>query len=114
MEILDVTKQIDENKLKAFANGIKNGKLCLFPTETVYGIGTNGLDKKAVEKIYEAKKRSKKNPINLLVSDITMIETITQDISSLEYKLMKTFFPRSFYTYFKEKRYCTFHCNSRF
>lgn len=103
MEILDATKQIDENKLKEFANGIKNGKLCLFPTETVYGIGTNGLNENAVEKIYEAKKRSKKNPINLLVSDISMIESIAQDISPLEYKLMETFFPGPFTLILKKK-----------
>ncbi len=104
MEILDITKKTDENKLKEFANGMKNGKLCLFPTETVYGIGTNGLDEEAVQKIYEAKKRDKKNPINLLVSDITMIETITKDISPLEYKLMEAFFPRTFYDYFKKEK----------
>lgn len=96
MEVLDVRNKIDENKLKEFANGIKNGKLCLFPTETVYGIGSNGLDAKAVEKIYEAKKRDKRNPINLLVSDLSMIEEITQDISPLEYQLIDTFFPGPF------------------
>ncbi len=103
MEILEVTNKINENKLKEFATGMKNGKLCLFPTETVYGIGTNGLDEKAVQKIYEAKKRDKKNPINLLVSDITMIEAIAKDISSLEYKLMETFFPGPFTIILKKK-----------
>ncbi len=111
MKILDVTKKIDEDKLKKIAAGMKNGKLCLFPTETVYGIGTNGLDEEAVQKIYEAKKRDKKNPINLLVSDITMIESITKDISPLEYKLMEAFFPRSFYYHFKKERYCSCDCN---
>lgn len=96
MEVLDVRNKIDENKLKEFAKGIKNGKLCLFPTETVYGIGSNGLDAKAVEKIYEAKKRDRRNPINLLVSDLSMIEEITQDISPLEYQLIDTFFPGPF------------------
>ena len=96
MEVLDVTNKLEENKLKEIAYGVKNGKLCLFPTETVYGIGTNGLDEKAVEKIYEVKKRNRKNPTNLLVSSIEMIKKITQDISPLEYKLMETFFPGPF------------------
>lgn len=103
MEILDVKNKIEEDKLKEIAYGMKNGKICLFPTETVYGIGTNGLDEKAVEKIYEIKKRSKKNPINLLVSDMTMIESITQDISPLEYKLMEAFFPGPFTIILKKK-----------
>lgn len=104
MEILDVTNKIDESKLKEIANKIKNGKLCLFPTETVYGIGSNGLDEKAVEKIYRAKKRDRKNPINLLVSDIAMIEGITQDISPLEYQLMEAFFPGPFTIILKKNK----------
>lgn len=104
MEILNVTNKIDENKLKEIANCIKNGKLCLFPTETVYGIGSNGLDEKAVEKIYEAKKRSKKNPISLLVSDMTMIEKIAEDISPLEYQLMDSFFPGPFTIILKKSK----------
>ena len=103
MEIIEVKNKIDEDKLKEIAHNMKNGKLCLFPTETVYGIGTNGLDEKAVQKIYEVKKRSKKNPINLLVSDITMVETIAQDISPLEYKLMEAFFPGPFTIILKKK-----------
>ncbi len=93
---LDVRDNINEEKLKEIAIGIKNGKIAIFPTETVYGIGTNGLDEKAVEKIYDIKKRDKKNPTNLLVSSIEMIETITQEISPIEYKLMEAFFPGPF------------------
>lgn len=103
MEILDIKDKIDETKLKEIAFGMKSGKLCLFPTETVYGIGTNGLNEKAVEKIYAVKKRDKKNPINLLVSDMTMIESITQNISPLEYKLMEAFFPGPFTIILKKK-----------
>lgn len=104
MEILEL-KQNNQNrtKLKEIAEGIRNGKLCLFPTETVYGIGSNGLDENAVEKIYEAKKRNRKNPINLLVSDMDMIEKITRDITPLEYKLMEAFFPGPFTIILKKK-----------
>lgn len=96
-----MTKYIDmenensynENKLKQAANIIKNGGIVVFPTETVYGIGTNGLDSKAVEKLYNIKNRNKQNPVNLLVSSIEMVKQITKDISELEYKLMESFFP---------------------
>lgn len=105
MEIyLDAKNQIQEQKLKEIAYGIKNGKIALFPTETVYGIGTNALDEKAVQKLYEVKKRDKKNPINLLVSSMAMIEEITQDISPLEYKLMEAFFPGPFTIILKRKK----------
>lgn len=75
------------------SNIIKDGGLVIFPTETVYGIGANALDKDAVEKIYKVKKRKKINPINLLVCDIKMIEDVAKDITDIEYKLIEKFFP---------------------
>lgn len=83
---------------------LKKGGIVLFPTETVYGIGTNGLDEKAVEKIYSIKKRDRKNPTNLLVSNMKMVETIAQDISPIEYKLMEAFFPGPFTIILKKKK----------
>ena len=72
---------------------IKQGGIVVFPTETVYGIGTNGLDEKAIEKLYKIKQRPINKPIILLVSDIKMIENLAKDITSIEYKIMKEFFP---------------------
>ena len=63
---LDMKSKINLSELQKVAGIIKNDGIVLFPTETVYGIGANGLSKKAVEKIYKAKGRSIKNPINLL------------------------------------------------
>ena len=82
---------------------IKNGGLVLFPTETVYGLGANGLDENAVKKIYIAKGRNENNPINLLVSNIEMIESVAKDISEIEYKLMESFFPGPFTIILKKK-----------
>lgn len=100
---LDMQNNIDEEKLKVIANEIKAGKTVLFPTETVYGIGTNGLNSESVKKVYQIKGRNLKNPINLLVSSINMVNTIAKDISDLEYKLMQTFFPGPFTIILKRK-----------
>ncbi len=75
---------------------LQNGKLVVFPTETVYGIGANGLDEKAVKKIYEAKGRSSDNPLILHISDINMLSKITKNISFVEKKLIDAFFPGPF------------------
>lgn len=72
---------------------IKQGKIVVFPTETVYGIGTNGLDEKAVRKLYEVKKRPLNKPISLLVSNMEMVKLIAKDITEIEYKIMEKFFP---------------------
>lgn len=83
----------DYQKLRYPAKIVKNGGIVVFPTETVYGIGTNGLDKEAVERLYKIKERPLNKPISLLVSDFEMIEKVAKDISETEYKIMKKFFP---------------------
>ena len=47
---------------------IKNGGLVAIPTETVYGLGANGLDENAVARIFEAKGRPQDNPLILHVA----------------------------------------------
>lgn len=93
---LDLKNANDLTKLKEIAEIIKKGGIGIVPTETVYGIGANGLDEKAVEKIYLAKGRKQDNPINLLVNNIEMVEKVAKNITELEYKLMKAFFPGPF------------------
>ena len=56
-------KAENERILQRAADIIKSGGLVAFPTETVYGLGANALDKKAAEKIYSAKGRPSNNPL---------------------------------------------------
>ena len=90
---LNFKEKNDENKIKEIAKEIKDGKVVVFPTETVYGIGTNGLDENAIEKLYKIKQRPKEKPITLLVSDIKMINNVAKEISKNEIKLIKKFMP---------------------
>ena len=62
---------------------IKQGKIVVFPTETVYGIGKNVFDEKAVRKLYEVKKRPLNKPISLLVSNMEMVEMLAKDITEI-------------------------------
>lgn len=90
---LDFKNNIDFIKLKQTAQIIKDGGVVVFPTETVYAVGTNGLNEKSIEKLYEVKKRPENKPISLLVNSVEMIEKIAKDITPLEHKLIKKFFP---------------------
>ena len=56
------------------ADILKNGGLVAIPTETVYGLGANGLDEAAVAKIFEAKGRPQDNPLILHVADAADME----------------------------------------
>ena len=84
---------IDMEQIKKQAEILKAGKTVIFPTETVYGVGANGLDKNAIKKIYEAKQRPLNKPISLLVSNIDMIENVAKDITNIEYSIIEKFFP---------------------
>lgn len=90
---LDCRNEIDDKKLQEVANIIRQGGIIVFPTETVYGIGTNGLDSKAISKVYHVKQRPLNKPISLLVSSLEMVKAVTENISDIEYKLMEAFFP---------------------
>ena len=90
---IDFKEFVDTEKLKFVANEMRNGKIVVFPTETVYGIGTNGLNEASVQKLYEIRNRPTTKPISLLVSDISMAEKYTKSISDIEYKIMSAFFP---------------------
>ena len=57
-----------ENGTKIGGNVIRSGGLVAFPTETVYGLGANGLDGAAVKRIFEAKGRPADNPLILHIA----------------------------------------------
>lgn len=88
--MIDNTK--NEEILKA-SNIIKDGGIVVFPTETVYGIGTDALNNSAIEKLYNIKKRPHKKPISVLVSNFEMITKVAKEISDIEWKIIKNFFP---------------------
>ena len=75
-EYLDFRNNIEYEKLKEMGETIKKGEIVVFPTETVYAIGTNGLDEEAIRKLYKIKQRPFDKPTSLLVSDMKMIESL--------------------------------------
>lgn len=68
-EHIRITDQsLQENDLRRAADILKSGGLVVFPTETVYGLGGNGLDADAAKKIYTAKGRPSDNPLIIHIS----------------------------------------------
>lgn len=72
---------------------IRNGDLVALPTETVYGLGANGLDDQAVAKIFEAKGRPQDNPLILHISAAQEMEHFCHDIPRAAYVLAEKFWP---------------------
>ena len=75
------------------ADIIKKGGLVAIPTETVYGLGANGLDEQAVTKIFEAKGRPQDNPLILHVAEPAEMEKFCHHIPKSAYLLAKKFWP---------------------
>ena len=71
---------------------INRGEIVAFPTETVYGLGANGLNIDACRKIFAAKGRPTDKPLSLHVSSLEMADLVAKIDSTAE-KLFKTFCP---------------------
>ena len=79
--------------IRTAAKILQEGGLVAFPTETVYGLGGNGLDGAACEKIYIAKGRPSDNPLILHISEFEELQPIVREISPAAQKLMDAFWP---------------------
>lgn len=87
------TKILSVSDIEEAARALLEGELIAFPTETVYGLGADATNEKAVSKIYQAKGRPSDNPLIAHVSSVQMLERITDDLSSDAKGLIKRFWP---------------------
>ena len=87
------TKIFGKEGISEAAEILKGGGLVAFPTETVYGLGGNGLDKEAAKKIYAAKGRPSDNPLILHVSSIEEVYPLVKALPEKAKKLMEAFWP---------------------
>ena len=79
--------------IAAAAGLLRNGKLVAIPTETVYGLGANGLDENAVLRIFEAKGRPQDNPLIVHVTGPEMLHGLVSEVPERAQLLMAAFCP---------------------
>lgn len=82
---------------------LKNGGLVAFPTETVYGLGANGLDAQACKKIYEAKGRPSDNPLILHIAQKEALYDIVKNVPEKAEKLINAFWSGPLTMIFEKK-----------
>ena len=87
------TRIFSKKDIEEAAQILKAGGLVAFPTETVYGLGGNGLDKKAARKIYAAKGRPSDNPLILHVSKMEEVYPLVESVPEKAKRLMESFWP---------------------
>jgi len=86
-------KKPEREAIRATANIIKSGGLVAFPTETVYGLGADALNSKAVLTLFEAKKRPLDNPPIVHVGEIENVHKLVKEIPLEAKVLMRKFWP---------------------
>lgn len=72
---------------------IKAGEVIAYPTETIYGLGVDVFNEKAIKKLYKLKQRDYGLPIAILVSDIEMMAQVVGDVPESARQLMRSFWP---------------------
>ena len=83
----------DENIYRRAGEIIREGGLVAFPTETVYGLGGNGLSAASSAKIYAAKGRPSDNPLILHIADIAELKPLVREIPAAARRLADAFWP---------------------
>lgn len=89
-----IEKIAETTAINKAAQYLLNNEVVAFPTETVYGLGANALEKQAVMKIFKAKGRPSDNPLIAHIADKNQLSVLIEgDINSMAEKLIDEFWP---------------------
>lgn len=94
----------DAEKIRFAADIIRRGGLVAFPTETVYGLGADALNPKAVLALFEAKKRPLDNPPIVHVGKIEDVFALVKEVPEKAQRLMEVFWPGPLTLIFKRSK----------
>ncbi len=91
--MLSINTQNPQMRLiKKAIDVLRDGGIIIYPTDTVYGLGCDLSNKKGIEKIYEIKRRNKKQPLSFICSDLKHISQYAK-VTDYAYKTMKRLLP---------------------
>lgn len=93
MKTIIVKADLSNESISCAGRIIREGGLVAFPTETVYGLGGNAMDREAAARIYSAKGRPSDNPLIVHISRESQVEDIAVNVSEAARKLMDIFWP---------------------
>lgn len=96
-------QKLKKEKLAIVIDFLKQGKVVLFPTDTVYGFLADATNKKAVEKIFKIKDRPLEKPLSLFVENLKMAKKLTK-INDQQEKFLKMAWPGKVTAVLKRKK----------
>jgi len=83
----------DKKNLKEAGTLIKQGGIVIHPTETLYGLGGDPFNEKAIEKINLIKRREKGKPFNYIISNTDILQPVSGELPALFFMLKEKFWP---------------------
>ena len=92
-KVFDMTAEAAKSDIAAAAEILRGGGLLAIPTETVYGLGANGLDSAAVRRIFEAKGRPQDNPLILHIPEADWLTRYCEEVPEVAWELAEEFWP---------------------
>jgi L-threonylcarbamoyladenylate synthase len=92
VKIARLSSQVQQQIEKA-AGIVKAGGVVVFPTDTIYGLGANPFNRKAVDRIYEIKQRPRHLPLPVLLAEESELDTIAAHVPEIARLLIKRFWP---------------------
>lgn len=92
----------DEKIISQAINVLADGGIVLYPTDTVYGLGANIFDSKAVKRVFQIKQRSLLKPLSILVSDVNAIDLVAR-VPLKQKELINNYLPGP-YTFILNRR----------
>jgi L-threonylcarbamoyladenylate synthase len=90
---MEVISHCTQDEIEKAAEALKAGQLVAFPTETVYGLGADAANEKAVSRVYSVKGRPTGHPLIVHISSIDQLDTWAVDIPEYAVKLAEEFWP---------------------
>lgn len=85
-------KNPQKRLIEKAAEVLKAGGVIAYPTDTIYGLGCDLYNKKAIQRIYQIKRRDPKKPFSFICSDLKHISEYAQ-VTNLAYRIMKRYLP---------------------
>ena len=92
-KILNIGADDFENQISESVRVLRNGGLVAFPTETVYGLGADAFNDKAVARVFEAKERPPDNPLIVHIASVEQLKSIARAVPEKACRLAERFWP---------------------
>jgi len=89
---------------KIVKNALYAEEIIAFPTDTVYGIGVNGLSRISLTKIYKVKEREKEKPLTLFLDSIEKISDYIEEPDLAKHEILKKYWPGPLTAVFEKKK----------